>query len=188
MEILVGSLLFLMVMSVVYFLFISGARQADGGSEKLQSFQRMRLVMEILKDDLREAVEIMTPDGKEGFTQELVYRKFLASPMLDEDSKEITPKSREVRYNFDPKERRLVGTYGNGIELINTTIFQDVGFHKYFLEGREFVRLKFSLKRDGPEGDSPLVTIYQTIAPRYLVSTASRRFWRRLPNANVEDE
>ena len=187
-EILVGSLMFLVVLSIVYFLFISGARQADRGSEKLQGFQRMRIITEILKDDLREATIIIAPDEADSFSNELIYKKFISSPMLDVGSVEVSPKAREVRYYFDQGEHRLVGTYGSGIELVNTTIFDDVGFQKYRLAGREFVRIKFSLKRDGPKGDSPVVTIYQTIAPRYLASTASHRFWRRIQSVRVEDE
>jgi len=186
-EILIGSLLLIVVLSVVYFVFVSGARQATEGTGKLQAFHRLRIVMEIIKDDLREAVEIEN-SVSDSFENELTYKKFRSSPILDVGSREIAPVIREVRYRFDPAEKRLTGTYGAGIELVNTTMFEEVGFRKFYLAGRPFVRMKFRVKRDDPREDGATITLFQTIGPRYLTSRASQKFWHRMPEAQPQDE
>jgi hypothetical protein len=177
-EILIGSLLTLVVFSLVYFLFVSGARQATGGTGKLQSFHRLRIVSEIIKDDLREAVELLDPVS-ETYKNSMSFRKFLSSPILDEGSLDTSPLTRKVTYEFNPKEKRLIGTYG-GRELVNTTMFEEVAFRKFYLADRPFMRLRFRVSRDEPGAERGTVTLYHTIGPRYLASRVSQKFWHRM--------
>ena len=78
-EILVGTLITVITMAALYFFFVSGARQANSGTAKLQAFHRLRIVMETLKDDIREAVEFEQPQLNGGPSNKLEFQKFITS-------------------------------------------------------------------------------------------------------------
>ena len=116
------------------------------------------------------------------------FRKFLSSPILDEGSLDTSPITRKVTYKFDPKERRLIGTYGAGAELVNTTMFDEVSFRKYYLADRPFMRMRFRVKRDDPDEKGDTVTLYHTVGPRFLTSRVSQKFWHRMSPAEPRQE
>ena len=182
-EILIGILLAVIVISVIYFVFIGGARQATSGTGKLKSFHRLRIVTEILKDDLREANKILEPTAGEHYSDTLKFTKYVS---FQGDKEATNPPVREVTYTFNEKETRLTSEYGAKGELVNTTLFTYVGFRQVKIDGRSFVRVKFQVPRD-KDGNSE-VTIYHTIAPRHIQTAFSQKFWHGFTETRAEVE
>jgi len=179
-EILMGALITVIVMAVLYFFFLSGARQANSGTTKLKAFHRLRIVMETLKDDLREAAEIDQPKLNEGPSNKLEFQKFITSLENVGTNEGVGPITRKVSYFFNTEEKRLTGVYADELELINTQLFEDVKFERYSMGDRIFVRLHFTVKRDD-KNPKNLVSIYQTVGAKHLNSRRSQKFWYSLP-------
>ena len=179
-EILIASLITVMVMAVLYFLFISSTRQANSGTAKLKSFHRLRIVMETLKDDIREAVEFEQPELNKGPSNNLEFHKFITSLQNVGNNEGVGPKTRKVQYSFNNEDKRLTGVYADDIELINTQLFENVEFERYSMGDRIFVRLKFTVKRDD-KNPKNLVSIYQSVGARHINTRRSQKFWYSFP-------
>tara|TARA_Y100000589_G_scaffold276698_1_gene271322 strand:+ start:696 stop:1397 length:702 start_codon:yes stop_codon:yes gene_type:complete len=179
-EILVGTLITVILLAALYFLFISGARQANSGSEKLQSFHRLRIVMETLKDDIREAVEFDKPELNTSGSNVLEFYKFITTLEKENETEGVSPRTRKVSYIFDKKDKRLRGLYADDVELINTQLFEDVEFERYSMGGRIFIRLHFKV-RSNDKNTQNLVSIYQTVGARHLNTKLAQKFWYSFP-------
>tara|TARA_Y100000589_G_C27146353_1_gene627007 strand:- start:23 stop:724 length:702 start_codon:yes stop_codon:yes gene_type:complete len=179
-EILVGTLITVIVLSALYFFFVTGARQANSGSAKLKSFHRLRIVMETLKDDIREAVEFDKPELNGGPSSVLEFQKFITSLENEGGNEGVGPRTRKVSYSFDKKDKRLRGLYADDVELINTQLFENVEFERYSMGDRIFIRLHFLVKRDDKNTQN-LVSIYQTVGPKHINTKRSQKFWYSLP-------
>ncbi len=179
-EILVGTLITVITMAALYFFFVSGARQANSGTDKLQAFHRLRIVMETLKDDIREAVEFEQPQLNGGPSNKLEFQKFITSLENVGKAEGVGPRTRKVTYAFDNQEKRLTGVYADEVELINTQLFENVEFERYSMGDRIFVRLNFTVKRDAKNSKN-LVSIYQTVGARHVNSRRTQKFWFSFP-------
>ena len=135
-------------MSSLYFLFISGSRQANSGTAKLKSFHRLRIVMETLKDDIREAVEFDQPELNKGPSNNLEFHKLISSLANVGNNEGVGPRTRKVSYSFIKEEKTTKGIYADEVELINTQLFENVEFERYSMGDRIFIRLHFRVKRD----------------------------------------
>ncbi len=177
--------LMLVILSGVWYLFGSSSRQSASGAEMQEKFHRLRIVTEILKDDLREGQEIKVPElGKRG--NRLEFFKF--GSMISEDSSEVVPQLKIVEYHFDPNEGILIGTYGKDkFPLMNTELFENVEFEHLDLMGRSFIRMYFTLKKDSQDDARELVMIH-TVSPRAISSQASKPGWYALkPSLPVQE-
>ncbi|MBW7876732.1 MAG: hypothetical protein H3C47_12170 [Candidatus Cloacimonetes bacterium] len=169
--------LMLVILSGVWYLFGSSSRQSASGAEMQEKFHRLRIVTEILKDDLREGQEIVLPQpGQKG--NRLEFYKF--GSLVSEDSSEVVAQLKIVEYEFDPNTGILLGTYGKDqVPLMNTELFENVEFEHMELMGRSFIRMYFTLKKDSQEDAKELVMIH-TVSPRALSSRASKPGWYAL--------
>ena len=123
-EILIASLIGVIVLAGLYFFFSSGARQATSGGAKLKAFHRLRMVTEILKDDLREATSFLEPEASEEYSNVLKFKKYAVSmEQVGNAPEPTTPRTMEVTYEFDSKEKRLTSVYKNRGSYINTQLF-----------------------------------------------------------------
>jgi hypothetical protein len=172
-EIAISLVIAVMVLSALYMLFGSGSRQAQSGTAKLEVHHRLRMVTEVLKDDLREAEQIFMQPGV--YADVLKYRKF--GGLVDSGGLEVKPRLTDVRYEFDPTEKRLKGIYGNGGELVNTQLFESAQFMMAHFQGRPFVRMKFEIS---DEEDRGKVMVYQTVGSRHINRFIGQRFWHSL--------
>ena len=179
-EILVGTLITVIVMAALYFLFVSGSRQANSGTNKLKAFHRLRIVMETLKDDIREAVEFNQPELNMGPSHQLEFQKFVTALDNVGNNEGVGPRTRKVTYAFDQKNKRLTGVYADEVELINTQLFENVEFERYSMGDRIFIRLNFTVRRDDRNSDK-LTSVYQTVGARHLNSRRSQKYWFHLP-------
>ena len=179
-EILIGTLITVIVMASLYFLFISGSRQANSGTAKLKSFHRLRIVMETLKDDIREAVEFDQPELNKGPSSNLEFHKFISSLENVGNNQGVGPRTRKVSYSFIKEEKRLKGVYADEVEFINTQLFENVEFERYSMGDRIFVRLHFRVKRDNKNPNN-LISIYQTVGARHVNTRRTQKYWFNLP-------
>ncbi|MCO4784165.1 MAG: hypothetical protein KC646_17705 [Candidatus Cloacimonetes bacterium] len=180
-EVVIAISLMIVMMGGMYFFFVSGMRQAGSGSKKLASFHRLRIVTEILKDSLRESVDLPS-DGDYGDSIE--FSKFYV--VDGEEGKEVTPKTRKVKYTFDESTHKLLGMYGT-YEVINTDIFQKVEFKKYKLLGKSFVRMKFKVSKDKGNPEDA-ITILHSIGSRYLNTFYAKQSWFPIKETLPEEE
>lgn len=181
-EILMGLLISVIVLAALYFFFVSGAKQAVSGSGKLKSFHRLRIVMETLKDDIREGVSITKPEINKGSSSILEFQKFISTL---EDG--IGPRTRKVTYTFDEKERRLRGFYGEDMELINTQLFDKVEFDYYSVGNKVFIRMHFLVRRNEQDSKN-LISIYQTVGLRHYNTALAQKYWYTLPETRPKGE
>ena len=181
-EILIGLLISVIVLSALYFVFISGVKQSVSGSDKLKGFHRLRIVVETLKDDIREGVEVISPELNGGPSYTLEFNKFVSA--LKEG---VEPRTRKVTYAFDPKEKRLTGRYGEDIELINTQLFDKVEFEQYSVGGKIFVRLHLEVRRNQHDPKN-LISVYQSIGLRHYNSRLAQKYWYVLPELRPQGE
>lgn len=177
-EIIIAVSLMVVMMGGMYFFFVSGMRQAGSGSEKLASFQRLQIVTEILKDSLRESVEL--PKSSDSYSDSLKFTKFLNVA----GEKGVTPKTRDVEYSFNNEEHKLIGKYGS-YEVINTDLFNNVQFKSYKLLGKSFVRLKFNISK-GKKNPSKTITVLHSVGSRYLNTFYAKQSW--FPNKEILPE
>jgi prepilin-type N-terminal cleavage/methylation domain-containing protein len=176
-EVLIAMAIGVMVLSAVYLFFSSSSQQTSTGTKKLEIYHRLRMVTEVLKDDLREAYEFKNKSGIWEPTLEFV--KF--GGLTGEAGREVTPKLKQVRYKFDPDEKRLTGTYGSQGNLFDTQLFEEVAFQLYYIMGRPFVRMKFVLTNmDEKNPERGKVVIYHTVGSRHLNSYVSQKYWYSL--------
>ena len=181
-EILIGLLISVIVISALYFVFISGVRQSVSGADKLKGFHRLRIVVETLKDDIREGVEVKLPELNKGFSSSLEFNKFV-SALKDG----VEPRTRKVTYVFDPKEKRLTGLYGDDTELINTQLFEKVEFQQYSVGNKIFIRLHFVVRRNEDDPKN-LISIYQSVGLRHYNSRLAQKYWYVLPEFRPQGE
>ncbi|MCJ8346886.1 prepilin-type N-terminal cleavage/methylation domain-containing protein [bacterium] len=180
-EVIIAISLMVVMMGGMYFFFVSGMRQAGSGSKKLASFHRLRVVTEILKDSLRESVDL--PPNSE-YTDSLEFTKF--SKVSGDGDKEVTPQTRKVKYTFDNESHKLVGTYGP-YQVINTDLFNKVEFKKYRLLGKSFVRMKFNISKDKSD-PSKTITVLHSIGSRYLNTYYAKQSWFPIQETLPEEE
>lgn len=180
-EVVIAISLMVVMMGGMYFFFVSGMRQAGSGSKKLASFHRLRIVTEILKDSLREAVDL--PSNGD-YSDTLEFSKFYN--VDGEDGKEATPKTRAVKYSFDEKTHMLLGMYGT-YKVINTDLFHKVEFKKYKLLGKSFVRMKFKVSKDKANPDDA-ITVMHSIGSRYLNTFYAKQSWFPIQETLPEEE
>jgi hypothetical protein len=168
--------LMVLLLTGLYMFFASGSRQTASGEEMLEKFHRLRVVTEVMKDDVREAEEILTPAGDYG--NSLTFIKF--GGLMELDGQKVTPRLKKVHYEFFPDEKKFVSTYGDKEELFNTPLFEDVKFKVYFFMGRAFVRMKLTIINDKHPDALPTV-IYHSVGSRHLSSYISQKYWYSLP-------
>jgi len=177
----------MVVLSALYFLYISGIRSTEAGAGKTRAYHRLRIVTEIIKDDIREAAAL--PDSINGsYTQELRFEKFISGPLMDAGSTEVTPLTRKVTYKFDEAEKRLTGTYGERGRLVDTQLFESVGFRMIVLGVKPFVRLKFRVLKDPSRPEKGQVSFYYTVGSRSIHSRLSQPFWNSLEETRPRPE
>lgn len=170
LEIIIAMIIAVLVLGVLYMIFGSGSKQATVGTAKLETHHRLRMVTEVLKDDLREAERILTQTGV--YSDSLEYIKF--GGLVDYNGLEVQPRLTKVKYSFDESEKRLLGVYGKDGELVNTQLFESASFLVAYFHGRPFVRMRFEISN---EEDKGRVTIYQTVSSRHLSGYIGQRFW-----------
>jgi type II secretory pathway pseudopilin PulG len=178
-ETLVAVLIMMVALSALYFLYISGIRRTETGAGKLRAYHRLRMVTEIIKDDIREAA-VLPDTVDESYLQELIFEKFVASPLMDEDSTQVTPLTRKVVYRFDEAEKRLTGSYGGMGSLVDTQLLESVGFRMMILGGKPFLRMKFEVLKDPSRPDKGKLSLYHTVGSRFVHSRLSQPFWHSL--------
>jgi len=186
-EILIAALIGVIVLAGLYFFFSSSARQATSGGAKLKAFHRLRMVTEILKDDFREATAIIEPKVGDDYSSVLKFRKYaLSMEQIGNAPEPTTPRTFEVSYEFNPKEKRLTSHYKNRGGYINTQLFESVGFRQIILGGQPFLRVKFQVRRD--ENREGLITVYHTVGARRLSSYLTDPYWHSKVETQEREE
>ncbi len=172
---LISTGLVLLLISGIWFMWISGSRNSGSGQAMQEKFHRLRIVTEVLKDDLREGVTILTPAGHGDSSPVLKFQKYAG---ITDD--EPQPKLKDVEYIFDPKTHELVGSYGTAKEVVvRTNLFEDVSFQRMEAMGRVFIRMTFTILPDDDPNKRPLKIVH-TVCPRRLGTLAAKSGWYSL--------
>ncbi len=179
-EIAVAAALLVALLLVLTQLFALASTYMNFGMTKLDQTSSLRLAVEMLKNDIREAgSDIAAADA--GRT--LRIGRFAMAAGLPVYGKDGMPQHAEyVEYRFQQSGKASVpGTlYRNGRALLNDVINVEFTLHCETINDAQLVRVIASIEQHSQKSE-PVKTVLH-LAPRHLASWVRDPFWASVSN------
>ncbi len=180
MEMAVAAALLIALLLVLTQLFSLASSYMQSGMTKLDQTSSLRLAVEMLKNDIREAgSDITAVDG--GRT--LRIGRFAVAAGLPVYDKDGMPKHAEyVEYRYQASDKTSVPgiLYRNGRALLSDVINLEFALHCETINDAQLVRVIASIEQHSPKGE-PVKTVLH-LSPRYLASWVRDPFWASVSN------
>jgi len=179
-EIAVASALLMALLLVLSQLFSLATTYMNFGMKKLDQTSSLRLAVEMLKNDIREAgSDIAAADG--GRTLRIGRFAMAAGlPVYDKDGMPKHKEYVEYRYQEADKASTTGILYRNGRALLNDVINIEFTLHCEAITDAQLVRVIASIEQQSQKGE-PVKTVLHLV-PRHLASWVRDPFWASISN------
>lgn len=153
-ELTVSMLVMAVIIAALYQFLSFGSRSVSLGSEEIEGVRRANVVMERLKRDLRAICDVVNvPGGKPDVLDDGTGMSFLR---FDDNASSPQPRSYKVEFRSEkvkvvragqPADAvRLQVFYGNSkAPAVDESLFSDVRFKKYRLNGLPFYQVRLAV-------------------------------------------